>query len=177
MDTIKRDVYVLKDTLKIPIEITEETNAIKFEFCVRDYTIPADATAVVYSIGSGMTEPNKALADIDGNNIIIKPESGFFKVGNNTIQIRVISGQKRLISFTENVKCKNAINFADETEEQQQTLIEQILDAYGIVTGAIGEQDISGIGDGTLTGAVYAIVNEFMTEDEFNGMWNDIQKG
>lgn len=173
METIKRDVYVLKDTLKIPIEITEETNAIKFEFCVRDYTIPEDAAAVVYSIGSGMTEPNKALADIDGNYIIIEPESGFFKVGNNTIQIRVISGQKRLISFSENVKCKSAINFADETEEQQQTLIEQILAAYG----TLGSKDISGIGDGTVKGAIYAIVNELMTEEEFNQLWADILKG
>lgn len=177
MDTIKRDVYVLKDTLKIPIEITEGTNAVALEFNLRDYTVPVDSAAVVYSLGPGMTEPNKVLADIDGNTITVVPESTFFVPGNNKLQIRVVNGGKRLITFMENVKCKNSINFADATEEKQQTLIEQILAAYGTVTGAIGEQDISGIGDGTLTGAVYAIVNEFMTEDEFNRMWNDIQKG
>ena len=32
MNTIKRDVYVLKNTIKIPIEVTKGTDAITFEF-------------------------------------------------------------------------------------------------------------------------------------------------
>lgn len=43
MNTIKRDVYVLKNTIKIPIEVTKGTDAITFEFTVRDYNLPATA--------------------------------------------------------------------------------------------------------------------------------------
>ena len=43
MNTIKRDVYVLKNTIKIPIEITQGTDMIGIEFTVRDFTIPATA--------------------------------------------------------------------------------------------------------------------------------------
>ena len=43
MNTIKRDVYVLKNTIKIPIEITQGTDMIGIEFTVSDITIPATA--------------------------------------------------------------------------------------------------------------------------------------
>ena len=50
MNTIKRDVYVLKNTIKIPIEITQGTDMIGIEFTVRDFTIPATAAVVAYAI-------------------------------------------------------------------------------------------------------------------------------
>lgn len=49
MNTIKRDVYVLKNTIKIPIEITQGTDMIGIEFTVRDFTIPATAAVVAYA--------------------------------------------------------------------------------------------------------------------------------
>ena len=63
--TIQRDVYVLKDVLKTPIEIAEGTDAVTLDFYVRDFDIPVTAAAVVYSIGPGMDEPNITLADVD----------------------------------------------------------------------------------------------------------------
>ena len=45
MNTIKRDVYVLKDVLKTNIEVSEGTNAVSIEFTVRDFNIPASAAA------------------------------------------------------------------------------------------------------------------------------------
>ena len=48
MNTIKRDVYVLRNTIKIPIEVTKGTDMLGLEFAVRDYEIPATAAAVAY---------------------------------------------------------------------------------------------------------------------------------
>lgn len=133
--TIQRDVYVLKDVLKTPIEITEGTDAVTLDFYVRDFNIPVTAAAVVYSIGPGMDEPNKMLADVDGNKISITPAASFFVPGRNTVQIRIISEAKRLITFQEIVKCKSKMKFPDEQEENQQTLVEQLLAAIGKESG------------------------------------------
>ena len=133
--TIQRDVYVLKDVLKTPIEITEGTDAVTLDFYVRDFNIPVTAAAVVYSIGPGMDEPNKTLADVDGNKISITPAASFFVPGRNTVQIRIISESKRLITFQEIVKCKSKMKFPDEQEENQQTLVEQLLAAIGKESG------------------------------------------
>lgn len=61
MQTIKRDIYVTKNVLQAPIEVTEGTNSIALEFDIKDYTIPGTAAAVVYSMCTRtMAEPNKA---------------------------------------------------------------------------------------------------------------------
>ena len=133
MDTIKRDVYVLRDTLKSQIQVSDGTNAVTIEFTVRDFNIPASAAAVVYSLGQRMATPNKLLADISGNTISFTPTEGFFAAGLNALQIRVIDGNKKLISFQETVKCSGKLKFDDETEAQQSTLIEQLLAKMGSV--------------------------------------------
>lgn len=132
MQTIKRDIYVTKNVLQAPIEVTEGTNSIAIEFDVRDYEIPASAAAVVYSMcTSTMAEPNKALAEVDGNTITIIPSESFFHAGQNVMQIRVIDGDSKLISFNIIVKCTGKMRFGDEEEEKQTTLIEQILVKLG----------------------------------------------
>ena len=141
MNTIKRDVYVLKDVLKTNIEVSEGTNAVSIEFTVRDFNIPASAAAVVYCLGKHMDEPHKALADLDGNKITITPGESFFDPGTNVIQIRVINGNSKLISFQETVNCKSKLRYADETEAQQQTLVEQILAKMGKCTSDISNLD------------------------------------
>lgn len=131
MNTIKRDVYVLKNTIKIPIEVTKGTDAITFEFTVRDYNLPATAAAVAYAYRMGMKKPNSTLCDVSGNVISFQPSANFFGVGNNELQIRVINEDKSLISFKERVKCSDAMGFPDDEEEKQQTLIEQLLSNSG----------------------------------------------
>ena len=138
MQTIKRDIYVTKNVLQAPIEVTEGTNSIAIEFDVRDYDIPASAAAVAYSLStSSMEEPNKALADVNGNKIIIIPSEAFFLPGQNVMQIRIIDGNSKLISFNIIVKCTGKMRFGDEKEEQQSTLIEQILAKLGEYTGEL----------------------------------------
>ena len=132
MQTIKRDIYVTKNVLQAPIEVTEGTNSIAIEFDVRDYDIPASAAAVAYSLStSSMEEPNKALADVSGNKITIIPSEAFFLPGQNVMQIRIIDGNSKLISFNIIVKCAGKMRFGDEKEEQQSTLVEQMLAKLG----------------------------------------------
>lgn len=135
MNTIKRDVYVLRNTIKIPIEVTKGTDAIAFEFTVRDYNLPATAAAVAYAYHKSMKKPNSALCDVSGNVISFQPSANFFEVGNNELQIRVINEDKSLISFKERVKCSDAMGFPDDDAENQKTLVEQILAKTGQEAG------------------------------------------
>lgn len=127
MNTIKRDVYVLRNTIKIPIEVTKGTDMVGIEFTVRDFDIPATAAAVAYSYNKKMKKPNSQLCDVSDNVISFAPERKFFEVGMNELQIRVINEDKALISFKEKVKCSDAMGFPDDEEEKQQTLIEQLV--------------------------------------------------
>lgn len=135
MNTIKRDVYVLRNTIKIPIEVTKGTDAISFEFTVRDYNLPVTAGAVAYAYHKSMKKPNSALCDVSGNVISFQPSANFFEAGNNELQIRVINEDKSLISFKEKVKCSDSMGFPDEEEEENQSLIEQIIAQSGKESG------------------------------------------
>lgn len=135
MNTIKRDVYVLRNTIKIPIEVTKGTDMVGIEFTVRDFDIPATVAAVAYSYNRKMKKPNSQLCDVKGNVISFTPGRKFFEVGMNELQIRVINEDKALISFKEKVKCSDAMGFPDDEEEKQQTLIEQLVSNIGKETG------------------------------------------
>lgn len=135
MNTIKRDVYVLRNTIKIPIEVTKGTDMVGIEFTVRDFDIPATAAAVAYSYSRKMKKPNSKLCDVKGDVISFTPGREFFSVGMNELQIRVINEDKALISFKEKVKCSDAMGFPDDEEGKQQTLIEQLLSNSGKETG------------------------------------------
>lgn len=141
MNTIKRDVYVLRNTIKIPIEVTKGTDAISFEFTVRDYNLPATAVAVAYAYRMGMKKPNSTLCDVSGNVISFQPSANFFEVGNNELQIRVINEDESLISFKEKVKCSDSMGFPDEEEEKQKSLVEQLVSYSGKETAERKEAD------------------------------------
>ncbi len=131
MNTIKRDVYVLRNTIKIPIEVTQGTDMVKLEFTVRDFDIPVTAAAVAYAYKGSMRKPHSLLCDVANNVITFTPTKNFFENGMNELQIRVIDGEKALLSFREKVKCTGAMPFPDDDEEEQQTLVEQILSKTG----------------------------------------------
>lgn len=131
MNTIKRDVYALRDTIKIPIEVTKGTDMVGFEFAVRDYSIPGTAAAVAYVYHKSMEKPKGILCDINDSTISFTPDNNFFAVGMNELQIRVINNGKSLISFKEKIKCSDAMGFPDDEEESQQTLVEQLLTKVG----------------------------------------------
>lgn len=143
MNTIKRDVYVLRNTIKIPIEVTKGTDAISFEFTVRDYNLPVTAAAVAYAYRMGMKKPNSTLCDVSGNVISFQPSANFFEVGNNELQIRVINEDKSLISFKEKVKCSDSMGFSDEEEEKQKSLVEQLVAYTGKETAERKAADVT----------------------------------
>lgn len=137
MNTIKRDVYVLRNTIKIPIEVTQGTDMVPIEFAVRDYNIPVTAAAVAYAYKGSMRKPHSMLCEVSNNTITFSPDRNFFAAGNNELQIRVIDGEKTLISFKEKVKCTGAMPFPDDDAEEQQTLVEQILSKTGRIEGEV----------------------------------------
>lgn len=137
MNTIKRDVYVLRNAIKIPIEVTQGTNMVPIEFSVRDYNIPVTAAAVAYTYKGNMKKPHSMLCDVVDNAITFTPSKTFFEVGMNELQIRVIDREKALLSFREKVKCTGAMPFPDDDAEEQQTLVEQILSKTGQIEGKV----------------------------------------
>ncbi len=136
MEAIKRQIFVLRDTLKDPINYTSGTDMVPIEYHVMDFNIPATATAVVYVLKPD-GKLDKILADVMDNVISFCPVKGFFMEGSNAIQIRVINNNKSLISHTEMVRCGKSIKFDDGAEAQNQALIEQVLTKVGEFIGII----------------------------------------
>lgn len=130
MEAIKRQIFVLRDTIKDCIDYTLGTDMVPIEYNVMDFTIPATATAVVYVLKQD-GKLDKILADVIGNVISFRPEKGFFAEGINAIQIRIVDNNKALVSFTETVRAGKSMKFDDDAEAQQETLIEQVLTKVG----------------------------------------------
>lgn len=130
MEAIKRQIFVLRDTLKDCIDYTLGTDMVPIEYHVMDFTIPATATAVVYVMRPD-GDLDKILADVLDNVISFCPKKGFFAEGLNAIRIRIVNNNKALISFTETVRCGKNMKFDDDAETQQETLIEQMLTKVG----------------------------------------------
>ena len=128
---------MLKNTIKIPIEVTQGTDMITLEFKVRDYNIPVTAAAVAYAYKGSMKKPHSMLCDVKDNVITFTPSKTFFEARMNELQIRVIDGERALISFREKVKCTGAMPFPDDDAEEQQTLVEQILSKTGRIEGEV----------------------------------------
>lgn len=139
MEAIKRQIFVLRDTLKDCIDYTLGTDMVPIEYHVMDFTIPATATAVVYVLRPD-EDPDKILADVLDNVISFRPEKGFFTEGKNIVQIRIINNEKTLVSFTETVMAMASIEFDDIIEMQQGTLIEQVLTKLGEYTGTVQKE-------------------------------------
>lgn len=141
MDAIKRDIYVLRDTIQYRIEVTRGTNMIPIELTIRDFNIPTTATAVAYAFSSRNDEPSKMMCDIVEKTIKFTPSGVFFETGLNQLMIRIINDGKRLISFEVPVWCKdNKIRESDKSEEDQQTLIEQLLEKNGNLTDQVDKE-------------------------------------
>lgn len=136
MEAIKRQIYVLRDTLKDIIDYNIGTDMVPIEYHVMDFTVPATAAAVVYVLKPD-GKLDKILADVMDNVISFKPTKGFFLEGLNAIQIRIVDNNKALVSFTETVRVGKSMKFDDATEAQQETLIEQVLTKIGEYTRTV----------------------------------------
>lgn len=138
MNSIQRNISVTRKTFYEKIEVIKGTNMIPIILNIVDFVIPITASAVAYVIGIGESTPRTKLCEIEGNKITIRPTKALFSTGTNVMQIRVIDGEKALITFEMFVRCgDNSIKLSDQEEEQQQTLIEQLLSMHGYLDGSI----------------------------------------
>ncbi|WP_461809826.1 hypothetical protein [Faecalimonas sp.] len=137
MKGIKKEIYVLREGLKTDITYVNGTTMIPIELHIADFELPIDSAAVVYSLAAGMSSPKKIVGEIKNNTVVFTPEPAFFNVGINVVQVRIVSGIKTLVTFSETVVCKNTMNFEDAGEvESQPTLVQQLL---AKITECLGE--------------------------------------
>lgn len=128
MESIKRNIYVLRNAIKEKIEVTKGTDMIPIELNVVDYNIPDYAIAVAYALGQTSDVPKKILCDVGNNAIKFTPSESFFEVGRNELMVRVLKDEKKLFTFCDTVICKDStIKINDASEPQDPSLVEQLL--------------------------------------------------
>ena len=128
MESIKRNIYVLRNAIKEKIEVTKGTDMIPIELNVVDYNIPDYAIAVAYALGQTSDVPKKILCDVGNNAIKFTPSESFFEVGRNKLMVRVLKDEKKLFTFCDTVICKDStIKINDASEPQDPSLVEQLL--------------------------------------------------
>lgn len=135
MNIIKRNIFLLTDSIQAPICIVEGSDLYSMEFTVRDFNIPEGASAVAYAAGV-KSKTKTRICEIDGNTIKLDPTDKLFEEGFNMLQIRIFSGEKSITSFNNPVHCHKSIVTDDASEtESDPTLLEQILSKLNTVPG------------------------------------------
>lgn len=115
---ISRDIYVLSNKIKDPIDYVRLTNDIPIVFTFRDYDIPSGATAYVY-----VQKPSgKAVYDnaaISGNVVTVTvTDQMFAELGICDLQIRISQNSEKLVSFSQPVKVHP--NYTEGDAEQSK---------------------------------------------------------
>ncbi len=166
MEKIRRDIYVLRDAIKFPIDYPQGSDAIDIEFTVRDYNIPSGSTARVFvNKPSGKAVYNSVM--ISGNVITVDVEKQMTtEYGKASMQVEVLNGEDTLLSFLQPLHVKkslmkfessNGSNFVDEYLAMVQEALgkmeearEQIIEAAerGDFTASIQVGDTSTLDPG-----------------------------
>lgn len=131
---IRRDVYVLRDRIKDPIEYVQGTDEIPIVFLVRDYHIPEDAfVSVMVEKPSGKAVYHTVTDSVQNNAITIEPTKQMMaEAGTSKLQIEVVKDEKTLATFTYLIKVQkslfkidseNGSNFFDEMLKKAQQVI------------------------------------------------------
>lgn len=115
---IERDVYVLQERVRNPIEYVRLTNALPIVFNFRDYDIPASATADVFVMlpdGTGTETPGT----ISENTVTVDVQKTMFSVlGWAVMQVKISSGEDDLVTFKQPVYVKENITEGDYPPSQ-----------------------------------------------------------
>lgn len=159
---INRDIYVLSNKVKDPIDYVRLTNDMPIVFTFRDYDIPSGSVAQVY-----VQKPSgKAVydtAEISGNVVTVTvTDQMFAELGVSDLQIRITQGDEKLVSFSQPVRVhpnytegdaqqsQNEGGFFDDAEQavknanQAAGLANQAAQAANKAAEAIGEA-VSGV--------------------------------
>lgn len=130
MNQIKRDVYILSDKLKDPIDYVQNTNAIPIIFTMRDYDIPSGATAQIFvSKPSGKSVYNAA--EISDNIVTVNVTTQMFsEVGVSALQIQISNSGKNLVTFEYPVRVhKNNTDPNAAESENESSFFDELRDA------------------------------------------------
>lgn len=117
---IERDVYVLQERVRNPIEYVRLTNAIPIIFHFRDYDIPASSSAEVY-----VQKPSgKAVFDdasISGNDVTVTvTDQMFAELGFSELQIKITENAQELVTFSQPVVVKPNYTEGDADQSQNE---------------------------------------------------------
>lgn len=115
---IERDVYVLQERVRNPIEYVRLTNALPIVFVFRDYDIPASATADVFVMLPDGTGTETA-GTISENTVTVDVQKTMFSVlGWAVMQVKISSGEDDLVTFKQPVYVKENITEGDYPPSQ-----------------------------------------------------------
>ncbi len=177
MDKIRRDIYVLRDAIKFPINYPQGADAIDIEFTIRDYDIPAGSSARIYVAkpsGKGIYNT----AQISGNVIMVDVEQQMTtEHGIASMQVEVLNGEDTLLSFVQPLHVKKSLmkfesssgsNFVDEFLERVQEALGKLEEAREEIIEAAERGDFTAsiqVGDtSTLEPGLPAQVSNVGTE-------------
>lgn len=134
-NSIERDVYVLRDTLKNPISYVRGTDLLPIILHFRDFTIPSGATAKVF-VAKNDGNAVYGGATITGNDVTVDvTQQMFITLGVNLMQVEIDSGNETLVTFeqpvmvTPNLKAGDLpdsttdVDFIDKIIEQAQEAV------------------------------------------------------
>ena len=151
-NSIERDVYVLRDTLKNPISYVRGTDLLPIILHFRDFTIPSGATAKVF-VSKNDGNAVYGGATITGNDVTVDvTQQMFITLGVNLMQVEIDSGDETLITFeqpvmvTPNLKAGDLpesttdVDFIDKIIDQAQEAVnnanQAVADANTAISGA-----------------------------------------
>lgn len=112
MDRIARDIYVLQDRIKRPIDYSQGGDAIPIIFTLRDFDIPKGAVARVYvEKPSGKAVYNTlASGKVSGNTVTVDVDKQMTaEAGKSEIQIELVQGGKSLLTFLYPIAVKRSL--------------------------------------------------------------------
>ena len=134
-NSIERDVYVLRDTLKNPISYVRGTDLLPIILHFRDFAIPSGATAKVF-VAKNDGNAVYGGATITGNDVTVDvTQQMFITLGVNLMQVEIDSGNETLVTFeqpvmvTPNLKAGDLpdsttdVDFIDKIIEQAQEAV------------------------------------------------------
>lgn len=151
-NSIERDVYVLRNTLKNPISYVRGTDLLPIIFHFRDFTIPSGATAKVF-VSKNDGNAVYGGATITGNDVTVDvTQQMFITLGVNLMQVEIDSGNETLVTFEQpvmvapNLKAGDLpesttdVDFIDKIIDQAQEAVDNanqaVADANTAISGA-----------------------------------------
>lgn len=121
MNIIRRDVYVLRDSLKDKIDYVCGTNAVPIYFEFRDYDIPEGASAKVFVLKpSGKAVYNAC--PIFGQEVRVEVTTQMFiEEGLNLLQVQIEETEQVLVTFIQPVQVHKNFVGGDATESKNES--------------------------------------------------------